>query len=182
MKKMSIGFLLGIFIIVLSASAALAIKAPTSEITAGLLEERQIDCWVEGEVFGDLVIGSRGSIQFIYLDAKLSRAISEEHSLAPWVDDFNQYFGTPETANKALFIAQLEANKPWDVKAEYIRVGDYNLNKDDIISPSWKNPFGSIDPGDKWQFAFVVPMSELKKGEEIMVGYGDDLVKWRVPK
>ncbi len=87
--------------------------ASTNDLNS-LLDERQTDCWVEGELFGDLVLGSRGTIQFIYLDAKLSKAISAEQGLAPWVDDLNQYYGSPETRKKALFIANLEAKQTMD--------------------------------------------------------------------
>lgn len=83
---------------------------------------------------------------------------------------------------KALFAVQLEAYKPWTVEPEKISVGNYHPNKDDVLSPNWKNPFGTVDSGTKWQFAFLVPISELKKGQEISIGYGDDIVKWRVPK
>lgn len=147
-----------------------------------LLDERQTDCWVEGELFGDLVLGSRGTIQFIYLDEKLSKAISEEQGLAPWVDDLNQYYGSPETRKKVLFIANLEANKPWTVEEEKISVGGYHLTKKDVISSSWKNPFGTVDAGTSWQFAFVVPQDKVKPGTDIMLGYGEDLIKWKVPK
>lgn len=147
-----------------------------------LLDERQIDCWVEGEVFGDLILGSRGTIQFIYIDAKLSKAISAEQGLAPWVDDLNQYYGSPETKKKVLFIANLEANKPWTVEEQKISIGGYNLTKKDVISSSWKNPFGTVDAGTTWQFAFVVPQEYAKPGKEITVGYGEDLIKWKVPK
>lgn len=155
--------------------------ASTNDLNS-LLDERQTDCWVEGELFGDLVLGSRGTIQFIYLDAKLSKAISAEQGLAPWVDDLNQYYGSPETRKKALFIANLEANKPWTVEEQKISIGGYHLTKKDVISSSWKNPFGTVDAGTSWQFAFVVPQDKVKPGTEIMVGYGDDLIKWKVPK
>lgn len=147
-----------------------------------LLDERQIDCWVEGEIFGDIILGSRGTIQFIYLDAKLSKAISAEQALAPWVDDLNQYFGSSETRKKVLFIANLEANKPWTVEEEKISVDGYHLTKKDVVSSSWKNPFGTIDAGTNWHFAFAVPQDRVRPGTEIMVGYGEDLVKWKVPK
>lgn len=182
MKKAANLVLLAIFITIASLLPAFAINIPTSEELNNLLTERQIDCWVEGEAFDQLVLGARGSIQFIYLDAKLSKAISQEQGLASWVDELNQYYGSQGTEKKALFIAQLEANKPWTVEEGKISVNGYHLDKKDIISTSWKNPFGTIDPGSKWQFAFVVPRSEVKKGAEINVGYGDDLVKWRVPK
>jgi len=181
-NKATIIFLVMVLTIVFPIAEAAAIKMPISEKMKKLIDERQVDCWVEGEVFGDMILGARGLINFIYIDAKLSKAISEEHSLDSWVDDLNQYFGSPQTVGKALFIAQIEANKPWDFKVEEIRIGDYHLDKNDIISPSWKNPTESLDPGKKWQFAFVVPISEMKYGKEIPVGYGNYLIKWRVPK
>lgn len=147
-----------------------------------LLDERQIDCWVEGEAFGDLILGSRGTIQFIYIDGKLSKTISAEHTLAPWVDDLNQYYGSPGTKNKVLFIANLEANKPWTVEEKKISVGGYSLTKGDVISSSWKNPFGTVDAGTTWHFAFVVPREYVSPGKEILVGYDEDLIKWKVPK
>ena len=98
------------------------------------------------------------------------------------MDDLSQYYGSPETRKKALFIVNLEANKLWTVEEEKISVGGYHLTKTDVISSSWKNPFGTVDAGTSWQFAFVVPQDKVKPGTEIMVGYGDDLIKWKVPK
>ena len=163
---------------------ASAMEVPVSKGLDKLLEERQVDCWVEGEAFGDVILGARGSIQFIYLDSAMSKAITNEQGLAGWVDELNQYYGSPSTKKKILFIAQVVANKPWTLEEEKITVGNYHLNKKDIISSSWKSPFqgGAIDPGTKWQFAFVVPASEVKKGKEINIGYGEDLVKWRMPE
>lgn len=183
MKKTVI---IALIAVILSASAALAITVPMSEHMTKLVTARQIDCWVEGTVFGDMILGARGSIQFFYIDKELSDAIARENSLAPWIDDLNQYFGTFDTKKRAMFVAQVEANKPWTLSAGEIHVGGYSVTKDDIMQTSWKNPFegdGAINSGEKWQFAFTVPRSELKGGkEEITVGYGTDLVKWKAPK
>ena len=184
---MSLKKILLIVLAVIFTTAAAAFAA-SSQISTGLmklLEERQTDCWVEGTVFGEMILGARGSLQFIYNDAKLSEAIAKEQGLAPWIDDLNQYFGKVETKKRAMFIVQLKANKPWTVKESEIHVGGYTLTPDDIMQTSWKNPFadgGEINSGETWQFAFTVPVSELKKGGEITIGYGKDLVKWKVPK
>ena len=181
-KKVQVLFSLLLFFFILLISPACPLSAADNADMDKLLNERQIDCWVEGEAFGDLILGARGSIQFIYLDAKLSKAISEKVSLASWVDDLNQYYGSTETRKKVLFIVNLEANKPWTVEEEKISVGGYHLTKKDVISSSWKNPFGTVDAGTNWQFAFVVPHEYAVPGKEILVGYGEDLIKWRVPK
>ncbi|NLX84184.1 MAG: hypothetical protein GXZ00_01000 [Synergistaceae bacterium] len=182
MKKVQVLFSLLTFSFILLISLTCPLSAADKTEMDKLLSERQIDCWVEGEAFGDLILGARGSIQFIYLDAKLSKAIAEKSDLASWVDDLNQYYGSTETRKKILFIANLESNKPWTVEEEKISVGGYHLTKKDVISSSWKNPFGTVDAGTNWQFAFVVPKEFVKPGKEILVGYGDDLTKWRVPK
>ena len=174
--------LYGLAVIVTLALASCAFAARISPDVAKLLDSRQINCWVEGELLGDIVLGSRGSIQFIYLDEAMSLAIRDDHTLAPWVDDMNQYYGSAGTNKKALFVVQLESNKPWNVEISKFKVGNYSPKMEDILSPSWRNPIGSLASGEKGQFAFVVPITELKSGTEIMVGYGDDLVKWRVPK
>mgnify|MGYP001198494420 CR=1 FL=1 len=183
MKKNAAILLLAAILLAVSGSLAFAINIPVSKELDKLLTERQADCWVEGEAFGDIVLGARGSIEFIYLDEALSKAITKEPGLASWVDDLNQYYGSPSTRKKLLFIAQVVANKPWTLEEEKIFVGNYHLNKKDIISSSWKSPFqdGAIDEGAKWQFAFVVPASVVKKGQKINIGYGDDFVEWRMP-
>ena len=104
--------------IVLSPALFKAEAAEQKDLNA-LLEERQIDCWVEGEVFGDLILGSRGTIQFIYLDAKLSKAISVEQGL-------RAAGRRPEPVlrvarDERTFIANLEANKPWTVEEKKMR-------------------------------------------------------------
>lgn len=178
--------IISLLIITIVASVAMAVTVPMSPRMNKLVSERQIDVWVEGTVFGDMVLGARGAIQFFYVDNALSNAIVAEHSLAPWIDDLNQYYGSFDTKKRVMFIAQVEANKPWTLSVGEIRVGRYNVTKDDIMQTSWKNPFdgdGVINSGEKWQFAFTVPRAELKGGkEDITIGYGNDIVKWRAPK
>lgn len=179
MKKV---ILCSVFLIVSLFFAGIASAARLSEELVKLLESHQVNCWVEGEIMGDLILGARGSIQFIYLDEPMSLAIREDKKLAPWVDDINQYYGSPGTAGKALFVVQIQSNKPWDVEISKFKVGNYNPKIEDVLTPSWRNPIGSLQSGEKGQFAFVVPKSELKKGKEIEIGYDKDILKWSVPK
>ena len=44
------------------------------------------------------------------------------------------------------------------------------------------NPFGELGSDQTGFFAFVVPASELKKGEETQIGYGDESALWKVMK
>ncbi|WP_143330703.1 hypothetical protein [Cloacibacillus sp. An23] len=168
---------------VLFASAACAREWEPGQVDATeLLGARQTDVWVEGERFGDMVIGSRASLQIIYVDSDLAAAVSADFAIQDWAKKMVQYYGSDGTRGKALFIAHIETFKPMEVAPENIFVGGYHLAKGDVLSPSMTNPFGELGSGEKGYFAFVVPASELKAGKEIPVGYGDDSVLWKVPK
>ena len=69
MKKV---MLCSVFLIVSLFFAGIASAARLSEELVKLLESHQVNCWVEGEIMGDLILGARGSIQFIYLDEPMS--------------------------------------------------------------------------------------------------------------
>lgn len=97
MKKLLTVMIIIMTISILTSPSFSAVK---QEDFDKLLAERQSSCWVEGETLGDIVIGARGIIQFIYIDAKLSEAIAADRTLAYWLDDFNQYFGSKETKKK----------------------------------------------------------------------------------
>ena len=128
------------------------------------------------------VIGARGAIQMIYVDEQLSRAITADSRLQDWVYDMAQYYGTDATRKKRLFIAHIDVYKPWDFDYTQIFVGDYHLQKGDVLSPSMTNPFGPQPSKSDGFFAFVVPASAAKAGAEIKIGYGDDSETWKVPK
>lgn len=171
-------------------SAAAYAKTPGNE---ALVQERAAICYVDGVVFEGLVLGAQGSIQFVYLDAKLSNAMSKAHAdlaeaktsrypFPEWMEESNNYFGKEGKQGSATFIAELEAFKPWDVDPEQIFIGDYHLSKNDILSPSMTNPFGEVESGTVGYFAFTVPKSKIKAGAEISLGYGEYSVTWRVPK
>lgn len=158
-----------------------------------LVEERTALCYVEGAVFDDLILGSKGVIQFVYLDSKLSKALSKAHSniteaktprypFPRWIEEGGLYFGKEGTKGSVIFIAELEAFKPWEVEPFEVFVGSYHLTKNDILSSSMTNPFGDIPSGTVGHFVFAVPASEVRPGTEINIGYGEYSVKWRVPK
>lgn len=176
-----------LFMLVFTAVSMFAVSASDAEIRqrkydlSAILDERQTDIWVEGERLGDLMIGSRGTIQFIYVDKLLSDAIMSERTLSKWVYDMSQYFGSDATRKKAFFIAHVEVYKPWDFDYTKVFVGDYHLQKGDVLSPNMTNPFGQQPSDSRGYFAFVVPESALKKGEEIELGYGDDYKTWKAP-
>lgn len=171
--------MLAIAVISVLPSCAYAAEAPD---IAHLLDERQTDLWVEGQHMGDIVFGARGSMQFIYVDAKLSKAITESTNLESWVGEMAQYFGTEAVKGKSLFIVHINTYKPWDFDPTKIQVAGRNLEKNDVLSSSMTNPFGQLASKDDGYFAFAVPASLVKPGASVTLGYGDDSQTWKVPK
>lgn len=156
--------------------------AEEAQDIAPLLDARQSDVWVEGQHMGDMVLGARGAMQFIYVDAKLSKAITSNPKLENWVGEMAQFFGTEAVVKKAMFIVHLDTYKPWDFDLTKVHVAGYHLTKDDILSSSMTNPFGQLASKDEGYFAFAVPAKLIKAGQEITIGYGDDSDTWTVPK
>ncbi len=186
MKKITFAAALLAALCIVSASACSYARdnenEPKMVDATKLLDTRQTSVWVEGDMLGDIVIGARGSLQVIYVDKALAAAINDDFFISEWARRFAQYFGDEGRRGKALFIAQAEAFRPWEFDPQLITIGKYRLTMSDVLSPSMTNPFGSLASGDKGSFAFVVPASELKKGTEIAIGYGDDSTLWKVPK
>ncbi len=168
---------------VLFASAAFAREREPGDVNASeLLDARQTSVWVEGERFGEMVIGARGVLQIIYVDKKLAEALTLDFSISDWAKQMAQYYGSDAARGKALFIAHVETYKPWSFNPAQLFVGGYHVTEGDVLSPSMTNPFGELGSDQTGYFAFVVPAKELKKGKEIPIGYGDDSALWKVPK
>lgn len=158
-----------------------------------ILRERMAVCYIDGTVFDGLILGSQASARFVYLDSRLSRAMGKARSdlaegkvsyypFPGWIEEHGNYFAKEGKSGYVVFIVELETFKPMDVDLTQIFVGGYHLTKNDILTPSMTNPFGEVPSGLVGYFAFTVPKGEVKPGSEIVLGYGDYEVKWRVPK
>lgn len=175
MKKLSL--ILSFVALLCLALPAFAVDEPAVK---DLQPERETDVFVDGTRMGDLVLGARGSIQFIYVDEKLARAVVAEKFLETWVYDMVQFYGTDKTKKKLLFMVHVIINKPWDFDPQQIFVGNYHLTKDDILSSSMTNPFGLQPSKSDGFFAFVVPTAAVKGLKEVKIGYGDDSETWKI--
>ncbi|MCD7876945.1 MAG: hypothetical protein LUH49_08290 [Cloacibacillus porcorum] len=83
MKKSFAAAIAIVAFVIFSVQAALACPSNTAQDVSELLDERQTDIWVEGERFGDMVLGARGAMQVIYVDDKLSKSIAADSRLQP---------------------------------------------------------------------------------------------------
>ncbi|HOO63480.1 MAG TPA: hypothetical protein PK364_06125 [Synergistaceae bacterium] len=145
-----------------------------------LLEERQAHLWVEGQALGDLIIGSRGQVEFIYVDKPLiDRARKEGWGSVPdWFRKECQYFGSPELKGRDLFVVRYKSLLPWNFSPEEIRVGDYRISWKDVLTNKAFFPWGELPSEVQGVFAFGVPRISGKITE---IAYGEYMVSFTVP-
>lgn len=145
-----------------------------------LLRERRVNLWVEGEALGDLMIGSRGQMEFIYVDKPLiDRARKEGWGSVPdWFRKECQYFGSPELKGKDLFVVRYKALLPWDFSPEHIRVGEHEVTWKDVLTNKAFFLWGEIPSGAQGNVAVGVPKNSGKVTE---VAYGEYAVPFTFP-
>jgi len=138
----------------------------------GLLAERRVNLWVEGEALGDLMIGSRGQMEFIYVDKPLiDRARKEGWGSVPdWFRKECQYFGSPELKGKDLFVVRYKALLPWDFSPEELRFGEYSVTWKDVLTNKAFFLYGEVPSGAHGDFAVGISKGGSKN---IPIAYGD---------
>ena len=152
-----------------------------------LLLPRSVVCWVEGALFGDIVLGARSRLDFVCVDRKLGDALS---NLSPDSTGGDNLYSVPEwlrvygkdykkEPGKTLFVLKIESFKPWSFDTSLIFIGDYQVKSGDVITGIMLDPSYEIKggvtglPGDySGQVSFFVP-SSLLKNSTLSVGYGE---------
>jgi len=154
-----------------------------SEGYENLVPARMTQCYVEGEKLGDLLLNSRGVIDFIYLDEALSNAVTQSRGVPEWFSNCNVYYEANGGQGKAVFVIKLVAYKPWQIDIKQFSIGGYHLSEKDALTSSLNNPFGKdARDEDDWVFVLAVPKQYVKPGSEIQLGYGKYLANWKVPR
>lgn len=146
-----------------------------------LMDQRTARLWLEGQMLGDMVIGARADLNFVYVDRKLARAATDDPEAPQWLRWHAQHYGSPEAKKKALFVLRFETRKPWDFQVSELKIGDYAVREEDVLTRSKFTPSGPLPSGTKGTLAFVVPLDALAKGKTISLGYGDERVEWKKP-
>jgi hypothetical protein len=144
-----------------------------------LMDSRTARLWLEGQRLGDMVIGARAELNFVYVDRKLVQALTDDYDAPEWLRWHAQHLGSPEAKKKALFVLRFETRKPWDFRISDIRVGNYSLREEDGLTRSAFTPTGPLACGTKGTLAFVVPAVSLGKGKTVLLGYGEERVEWK---
>lgn len=160
-----------------------------------LLDARTATCWVEGEALDELVLNARGRLTFVCVDRKMGEFLrSARDEKDPWKKggppQWLRFFGQNYARRKGqtLFVANIGASKPWTFDTGLLTVAGRAAEEGDILRGVIADPQKEIPPGQselpsgyEGVLAFFAPTSLLKAGTEIEIGYGSDVVKWKIP-
>lgn len=176
-------------ILLASACAAAAIGEDP------IFTRRLTQIFCEGMDLGGMVVGARGKVTVVYVDAKLADLFRRGASAG---DD-----GVPDERMKliagytgqyaqrkgmSLFLAAVESFKTWTFDTADVTVAGYAPAKDDILHGLSGVPKSEIAPGKNelpsgWIgiYGFYVPTSSLKPGTEVVISAAGYEKSWKVP-
>lgn len=146
-----------------------------------LVEERTVTLYPEGQLLGDLVIGARGRIEFVYVDKALAHAIQNTDMAPEWLSWYSRHWGTDKARGKTLFIIRYRANKPWTFNAGDLSVGGRRLERGDILTDKAFIVEGDLPTGTEGILSAAVPLEKASPGKATTLAYLEDSVEWTVP-
>ncbi len=172
-----------------------AFAAPRGEEAQKFFERRLIRVWFEGMALDDLVLGARGKLTFLYVDARMGSAIqrlgtSSGNEMPPeTAKHLLSYTGNyGRRKGHTLFAVSVEAFKHWSFDPAELTVAGYQLTDEDLVTGVIGDRRYEISPGLNelpadytGMFSFYVPTDRLKPGTEIEIGYGEYTTTWTVP-
>lgn len=146
-----------------------------------LLAERSANVWIDGQVLGELVLGAKARLTFIYVDPALATAARNDPGSPEWLTWHSRHLGEKYLKGRNLFILRFETFTPWELIPGKLFVGNYNVLSEDVLSLKEFTPTGELPSGFAGTLPFSVPKTELKPGAEVALGYEKEAVKWKVP-
>ena len=169
--------ILGILLLLISVQACWASASDYEKMVV----PRTAVSWIEGQSLGDMVLGSRASVTFVYVDSKFGSFLRKNNGEAPeWLQWHAQEYGSHK--GKALFAIQIETFKPWNFAVEELTIAGYQLTSADVLTKEEYRPFGELPSKFKGEFSVVIPAKLLQRGKEISLSYGDYRTTLLVPK
>ena len=185
-------FLAGFAIFAIWASTAAA--SPMGEIER-LMPPRTVVCHFEAQDVAGLMVNVRGKLTFLYVDRKLSQALSRQRRAEYDRGEFSRIpaqifaYATKSKRKHVLFVTRVQALKGWNFDSSMLSIGGFSPAKEDIIIGISDNPaqelrFGerNLAAGYEGFIGFFVPAESVKPGETINLGYATDSVEWIVPE
>ena len=174
MRKIVLLLMMAIFLIAATCSFAADVQ--------GLLEERTVTLYPEGQLLGNMVIGARGKMQFIYVDSALAKAVRNDPSVPEWLSWHARHWGTDPVKGKTLFILKSEAYKPWDFRMSDVSVGGRAIESGDILTRKAFVIEGELPSGTVAMLAFAVPAEYASPGKPAVFSWMEESQEWMVPK
>lgn len=147
-----------------------------------LVDERTVMLYPEGQQLGDMVVGARGKIQFIYVDGTLAKAVRDDHLSPDWLTWNTRHWGTDPVKGKTLFIIRYEANKPWSFSTADLAIGGRNMESSDILTRKAFIFDGDLPSGAVGIIAVAIPTECASPGKTVAFAYGGESVEWTAPK
>jgi hypothetical protein len=145
-----------------------------------LLDKRTSVIWIEGQQLGDMVIGARAQIAFIYIDRKIHDSIKGNTDAPKWLSWHSQHFHEARKNRKALFIGRIKTVKRWNFDLSSIQLGDYVPAEEDIVTRKAFRPDGELPPDTAASFALMVPRKILSGKDELVITCGDYSATWKI--
>jgi hypothetical protein len=176
-NKMKLVLLVSILLMGLTGTLGWA-----SNSLQGKIDERTTVIWIEGTALGDMVIGSRAQAAFVYVDGTLSHAVASDPNAPEWLKWHSNHYSDKKLKNRALFIMRYKAIKRWSFSPEMIRIGEYKVTDDDILTSKDFMAVGELPPDSTGTLAFSVPAKYVPKGRNILISLGDFSGELNVPK
>ena len=177
MKRLACAYLLLLSLFVLAGDA----QAAQPKTLDQLLAERSANVWVDGQVLGDLVLGARARLTFIYVDAALASTARADPGSPEWLTWHSRHLGEKTLKGKSLFILRFETFTPWELVPGNLFVSTHGVSSEDLLTMKEYTPTGELPSGFTGTLSFSVPRAVVKAGTEIAVGYEKEEAKWKVP-
>ncbi|HPI97453.1 MAG TPA: hypothetical protein PLV56_01825 [Synergistales bacterium] len=146
-----------------------------------LLQERTSTLWIEGQVIGDMILGSRAQLAIIYVDSRLVKAVSGNHQAPEWLKWNVQYFSTLKKGS-CLFILRYKTFKPWDFQPGLVHVDGVAIERSNIKTREAFLLEGELPSDTTGTCAVEISLSGLKPGKTLSVGYDEFETQWKVPR
>lgn len=145
---------------------------------ARVIDGQSAKCYVEGQILGDMVLGARGTVEFILVDRRLAEALSRAQFPPQWLVEQAQKLDRVPKDHSLVAVA-VRAHKPFSLDLNRLVVGE-PLNEGLLMTPKDRMLF-ELASGEESFFSVLSP-SRIRPGSVVKVGYGDDLVDMKVAR
>jgi len=176
---------LALFSVLLFATESHRAEARYSRAWREILAERTTTLWIEGEVFGDLVLNARGELNITWLERGLSTVLSNDNNVEEWVlNGINHYFSSRRDTrarmrNRDVLVLNYRARKRWTFDPTNLTVNGYAITPDDILTRDihWES---NLAPGEAGTLEVSIPA--LRPGQTVTLQFEDAEATFEVPR